>query len=130
MFSQRCNYPSAFFVFLFNLLSPCTFPYVRLSWQALLILIHAQTTLTSRWVRCHRRSRWLPSLCQKMWSLYEILANQLSKASYLSGVQFILHVLCQCPGFTGIKEYRDNKGAQFDLLGKGDILFVPDGLQF
>ena len=70
------------------------------------------------------------SFISKMWSLYEILAKQLPKASYLSGVQFILHALCQCPGFAGIQEYRDNQGAQFDLLAKGDILFVPDGLQF
>ena len=68
----------------------------------------------------------------KMWSLYEILGSfpkhHISVACNL--FSFILHVLCQCLGFAGVQEYEDNQAAQFNLLAKGDILFVPDGLQF
>ena len=68
----------------------------------------------------------------KMWSLYEILGSfrkhLISVACNL--FSFILHVLCQCLGFAGVQEYEDNQAAQFDLLATGDILFVPDGLQF
>ena len=43
------------------LLPPCTVP-VKSSWQALMILIHAQTTLTCvslLWLRYHHRAQWL-----------------------------------------------------------------------
>ena len=91
---QGYNYPSAFFVFLFFL--PAIF-LVRLSWQALLILTHAQTTLTVRWIRCHHRSRWLAWFLVYVKNVVFVWdTRQLPKASYLSGVQFI-QLYSACP---------------------------------
>ena len=72
------------------------------------------------------------SFMSKMWSLYEILSSFRKHLISVACNLFssILHVLCQCLGFAGVQEYQDNQGEQFDLLAKGDILFVPDGLQF
>ena len=72
------------------------------------------------------------SFMSKMWSLYEILSSFRKHLISVACNLFssILHVLCQCLGFAGVQDYQDNQGEQFDLLAKGDILFVPDGLQF
>ena len=60
--TQRCYSPNASFVGpFFSLLALFL---VKLSWQALMILIHAQTTLTCvslLWLRYHYRAQWLAS---------------------------------------------------------------------
>ena len=44
-----------------------------------------------------------------MWFLYEM--PTVSKASHLRGLQFLLDVHDQWPGFAGVQECRDNQGA-------------------
>lgn len=68
-----------------------------------------------------------------IWFLYEM--PTVSKASHLRGLQFLLDVHDQWPGFAGVQECRDNQGAHDEshLWAKGDILIFPDhsdGLQF
>ena len=60
---------------------------------------------------------WDPMACRilyltaslVMWFLYEM--PTVSKASHLRGLQFLLDVRYQWPGFAGVQECRDNQGA-------------------
>ena len=95
-------FPSSFFSFL-------ALYFVQLSWQAQLILTNTQITyltyVSLPLLRCRHRTRWLArymAASLMMWSLYGILSSFL---------KHLITVRCQCLGFAGVQDYRDNQGA-------------------
>ena len=71
------------------------------------------------------------SFMPKMWSLDEILSSFLK---HLISVACSLFLHSACPlsmfWFRSCTRVPRQPGSAVDFLAKGDILFVPDGLQF
>lgn len=71
------------------------------------------------------------SFMPKMWSLYEVLSSFLK---HLISVACNLFLYSACPlsmfRFRSCRRVPRQPGSAVDFLAKGDILFVPDGLQF